>query len=139
MASSLDEFLAIEPEEEKIETHSVLMKNVSFKKYNDNINDIYKVNIINKMIINKEFDSEYAPYDCTLYMDKNCKEVMDELNIKHVYLTSDVNKLKQSTNVESLLNYIDKLEKDKSYIIIRREENNKIYYASLIEKRDKNE
>ena len=105
------------------------------KKY-DNINDIYKVNIISEILTNVPSDT-YTIIDsssCQNYMNSDCTEIFNELNISEVLLTN--------INIQTILNldidipntmkeYLQKINKNEKSIVARFNRNSENYYASL--------
>ena len=105
------------------------------KKY-DNINDIYKVNIISEILTNVPSDT-YTIIDsssCQNYMNSDCTEIFNELNIREVLLTN--------TNIQTILNldidipntmkeYLQTINKNEKSIVARFNRNSENYYASL--------
>lgn len=105
------------------------------KKY-DNINDIYKVNIISEILTNVPSDT-YTIIDsssCQNYMNSDCTEIFNELNISEVLLTN--------TNIQTILNldidipntmkeYLQTINKNEKSIVARFNRNSENYYASL--------
>ena len=118
--------------------YSLIIKNIENKKYYDNINDVYKVNIVKKMLNNNITTDNYiniASNECDLYMNNNCFEVLSNLDITNVIITSNdltkLYKLNDKTFTNSFNRYVKTLDKDARQIIIIREKDNKRYYASL--------
>ncbi len=105
------------------------------KKY-DNINDIYKVNIISEILTNVPSDT-YTIIDsssCQNYMNSDCTEIFNELNISEVLLTN--------INIQTILNldidipntmkeYLQTINKNEKSIVARFNRNSENYYASL--------
>lgn len=117
--------------------YSLLTKSAYQKKYFDNINDVYKVNIIKNMM--KENNNvSFVKTECTNFMNEDCTSVLDKFNIERVILTDNLESI--NTTNDNFIKYLNTLEKDKKYIIIERKLNNKYYYASLkIKEGDKSE
>ena len=114
--------------------YSLVVKSSTNKKYYDNINDVYKVNIVKKILKSNSNDLLINKDNCTNYMDMNCNLILTDLEIENVFITDDLTKIINSENKEyknSLKKYLKTLDNDKKYIIISRKENNNMYYASL--------
>ena len=112
--------------------YSLVVKSSTNKKYYDNINDVYKVNIVKKILKSNSNDLLINKDNCTNYMD--CNLILTDLEIENVFITDDLTKIINSENKEyknSLKKYLKTLDNDKKYIIISRKENNNMYYASL--------
>lgn len=117
---------------------NLVIKNIENKKYYDNINDIYKVNIAKKLINNNTSTNQYLDItenNCVYYMDSNCALVFNNLGINHFVITgNDVSKLydfKDEVFTNSFVKYIKTLDKDSNHVIIIRKEDNRNFYASL--------
>ncbi len=105
------------------------------KKY-DNINDIYKVNIISEILTNAPSNT-YTIIDsssCQNYMNSDCTEIFNELNISEVLLTN--------ANIQTILDldidipntmkeYLKTINKNEKSIVVRFNRNSENYYASL--------
>ena len=114
--------------------YSLVVKSSTNKKYYDNINDVYKANIVKKILKSNSNDLLINKDNCTNYMDMNCNLILTDLEIENVFITDDLTKIINSENKEyknSLKKYLKTLDNDKKYIIISRKENNNMYYASL--------
>ncbi len=114
--------------------YSLVVKSSTNKKYYDNINDVYKANIVKKILKTNSNDLLINKDNCTNYMDMNCNLILTDLEIENVFITDDLTKIINSENKEyknSLKKYLKTLDNDKKYIIISRKENNNMYYASL--------
>lgn len=103
----------------------------------DNINEIYKVNIIKKVVETYPADNyiKITSANCTNYMISDCTQLYTLLDIDYViYNNIDVQSVLASpgtlTNTDK--NYIKKLESGYKYLIIHSEKNDKDYYASLV-------
>lgn len=117
--------------------YSLLTKSAYQKKYFDNINDIYKVNVIKHMMKETENVSFVKP-ECNSFMNEDCINVLEKFNIERVILIDNIESI--NTTNDNLIKYLNNLEKNNKYIIIERKENNNYYYASLkIKEGDKNE
>ena len=114
--------------------YSLVVKSSTNKKYYDNINDVYKANIVKKILKSNSNDLLINKDNCKNYMDMNCNLILSDLEIENVFITDDLTKIINSENKEyknSLKKYLKTLDNDKKYIIISRKENNNMYYASL--------
>lgn len=111
--------------------YSLIIKSVENRKYYENINDVYKANVVKKML-NTDESNLVIDNNCFNYMDLNCSEILDNLNISKVLITDNVlNIINNNDYSNSLRKYVKTLNKDTKYLIIIREDNNKKYYASL--------
>lgn len=114
--------------------YSLTVNSMENRKYYDNINDVYKTNVVKKLLNTEITDEIIDSNNCINYMNKNCNLILEELKIDEVYLTSNVTNLIEDDSRKyknSLIKYLKTLEADTDYIIIAREKNNKSYYASL--------
>lgn len=114
--------------------YSLVVKSSTNKKYYDNINDVYKANIVKKILKTNSNDLLINKDNCTNYMDMNCNLILTDLEIENVFIIDDLTKIINSENKEyknSLKKYLKTLDNEKKYIIISRKENNNMYYASL--------
>ncbi len=134
------------------DAYALVLKSASSKQYNDNINDIYKVNIVKNMLLSENYPCPtvsgnynlYTSENCGSVMNNDCGEILDEFDIKQVIFTRTLvsqNTIKNlisygklnNGNVftNSLNRYISNLDLKAKYIIIVREVDDKKYYASL--------
>lgn len=109
-------------------TYSFVFKNLKQAGHYDNINDVYKLNILYKMINNNSLSSisDYkivTPNECSTYFtDSSCSDLMsNRINFDYVIITtanvddilfSHGNDLKPSD-----INYIKTLENNFKYLI----------------------
>lgn len=120
--------------------YSFVFLNLKQNNYYDNINDIYKVNIVKK-IFNFESIGEGENFHkeeigaCDLCMNYDCGVLLEEenLNINNVIYIRNINSFlnnpQGATNTD--IDYIKTLDSTKAYLIIHYENNNKQHYASL--------
>lgn len=115
---------------------SLILSNIKRKENYDNINDVYKANLVIKLFTSDVSENyiTLTSSDCSTYMTSDCDEVMGELGIESIF----VNKIPLETILSSipnlpapLIGYLSTLDQQKNYIIVSCNRNNQIYYASL--------
>lgn len=113
---------------------------IEYRRYYDNISDLYKTdiirNMINKNTINNDDLISITKDNCTSYMNDTCSSYMTTLGIENIYINNiSANSLIYSDNINiknSLKEYLKTInEENKRYIIINYSIENKNYYASL--------
>ena len=80
--------------------YSLVVKSSTNKKYYDNINDVYKANIVKKILKTNSNDLLINKDNCTNYMDMNCNLILTDLEIENVFITDDLTKIINSENKE---------------------------------------
>ncbi len=117
--------------------YSVLFNNLSQKKYFDNINDVYKANILKSdMTSNFSWTTllKITTTNCSSNgFSSSCANVMNDLGIDYIILTSSLvsTDIENSTLSNSDKRYMNILENGRKYLIIHYKKNDKDYYASL--------
>lgn len=117
-------------------TFSSVINNIEKRKQYDNINDIYKVNIIKDLIIN-EPSSTYTiinSNNCTNYMNSDCNEVFSELSVSEVLITGNNVQTIIDLNINipnTMKEYLKTINKNEKSIIVRFYRSGKNYYSSL--------
>ncbi len=123
----------------------LILKNAQQKQYYDNINDVYKANVVlNLSEENKlyEFNNTngyvaYTPSNCSANgaMVKDCSELFNNLDITYAIYTKKGANINQSdTNifVNTFKKYISSIDTNNANLIIIRDVNDKKYYASIV-------
>ncbi len=116
--------------------YSFVFQNLKHNLYYDNINDIYKINVIKKTFINYPSGSyiKIARGNCEDYMTEDCTSLYTLLGIDYIIYNNIniVDVLSSENNLTNTdKNYIKFLENGHKYVIIHYEKNNKDYYTSL--------
>ncbi len=117
-------------------TFSSVINNIEKRKQYDNINDIYKVNIIKDLIIN-EPSGTYTiinSNNCTNYMNSDCNEVFSELSVSEVLITGNNVQTIIDLNINipnTMKEYLKTINKNEKSIIVRFYRSGKNYYSSL--------
>ena len=117
-------------------TFSSVINNIEKRKQYDNINDIYKVNIMKDLIIN-EPSGTYTiinSNNCTNYMNSDCNEVFSELSVSEVLITGNNVQTIIDLNINipnTMKEYLKTINKNEKSIIVRFYRSGKNYYSSL--------
>ncbi len=118
--------------------YSFVFSNLKQNRYYDNINDIYKINVIKKTFTNGYPSSNYIKIesvDCTGYMSGDCTDLYTLLDIDYViYNNINIKEVLSGTHTDLTntdINYMKILQNNHKYLIIHYESDNKDYYASL--------
>ena len=117
-------------------TFSSVINNIEKRKQYDNINDIYKVNIIKDLIIN-EPSGTYTiinSNNCTNYMNSDCNKVFSELSVSEVLITGNNVQTIIDLNINipnTMKEYLKTINKNEKSIIVRFYRSGKNYYSSL--------
>lgn len=125
--------------------YSFVFEDAKQNKYYDDINDIYKINILKRTFIEgyPTIDSGYVkfePSECAQYgMSEDCTSLLTEFKVRDViYTTMNISEILDShvsTNIDVLSNtdieYMKHLEDNHRYLIIRSSKDGYNYYASL--------
>lgn len=117
-------------------TFSSVINNIEKRKQYDNINDIYKVNIIKDLIVN-EPSGTYTIINgnnCTNYMNSDCNEVFSELSVSEVLITGNNVQTIIDLNINipnTMKEYLKTINKNEKSIIVRFYRSGKNYYSSL--------
>lgn len=120
-------------------SYILVMKSAENKKYYDNINDVYKVNIAKKMLLTNPANGIYPQNKCINIMQSDCTGVLEGLGVTHVIITDtdsirDLTRTNHEVMKNSFKRYLQILstrEKNSKFIIIVRDEDGKKHYASL--------
>lgn len=114
---------------------------IDYKKYYDNISDIYKTDIIreitNKDNIPNDDLLKITKDNCSSYMESTCYTIMSLLEAEEIYINNiSVNSLiySNSLNIKnSLKEYLGTINSEENirYIIVNYKYDSKNYYASL--------
>ncbi len=117
---------------------SLILSNIKRKENYDNINDIYKANLISKLFTTTEVSGDYViltSSNCDDYMISDCDEVMNELGISSIFINnSSIEEILASSSSlnASFISYLSVLDQQESFIIITSNRNNQFYYTSII-------
>ena len=116
---------------------------IEIRKSYDNINDIYKVDVLRSLIDSSTLNSDDTPINvtstnCTSYMEEACTNLMQTLNVNNIYI-SKVEGILLSQNMtikNTMKEYLKTIdtEKPKRYIIVEFNcdtSGNNCTYASL--------
>jgi len=111
------------------------------KKYYDNIDDLYKTDIIRKITNKDSLPNEEIikinSSNCTSFMNLNCTSILNTLEVEEVIiLNANIDSLinNENTNIKnSLKEYLKTINKDEitRYIILNYKYADKNFYASL--------
>lgn len=115
---------------------SLILNNIKRKENYENINDIYKINLILKLFT-RDIDQNYVNLtmnNCNTYMTADCDDVMYDLGIDSIF----INKISLKTILDSnpdfsapFIAYINSLDKETNYIVITCIRNEQMHFASL--------
>lgn len=118
--------------------YSFVFSNLKQNRYYDNINDIYKINIVKKTFTSGYPSSNYIKIeavDCTNYMSVDCTDLYTLLNIDYViYNNINIKDVILGTHTDLTntdINYMKVLQNGHKYLIIHYQKDSKDYYASL--------
>lgn len=115
---------------------------INIRRYYDNINDLYKVDVVRDYISEETKESTtnlitITPNNCTSYMKTGCRAVLETLNIENVYINNaDVSVILASSSIplkNSLREYMKTIQRNSTtrFIIVNFKYNGRNYYASL--------
>ena len=123
-------------------TYSSIVKNQSQRKFYDNINDVYRLNII-KGLLKEEFlnSTNLVVFENTNCIDSGCNTIIDELvedgtNIEIIIVPSNVDLSEENALLEgkqnSLRRYFKTIDADgKNIIVLRYIKDENEYFSSL--------
>jgi len=117
-------------------------KNIEERKYYDNIDDLYKTEILRSITNTNMLSStnnilEINSSNCTNYMNSDCGIIMTALEAEKIYINFDTinNIINNDTNgiKNSMRSYLGTISNNTydRYIIVNYKYNNNNYYASL--------
>ncbi|MEG2457962.1 MAG: hypothetical protein RSB41_03635 [Bacilli bacterium] len=119
-------------------SYNFIINNSKSKIYYDNINDVYKVNIVKKLISNLEVptNENYKILEnttCTSSMNADCTAVLGRFNVNQVVIISNVvESINSPSGIKnSMKAYLRTLDKEKKHLVVSFNRNDKIYYASI--------
>lgn len=115
---------------------SSVVNNIEKRKYYDNINDVYKVKIVKDLLVSYP-SGTFEIIDksnCTNYMNNDCSEVFNELNILDVLITG--NNIQTIIDLDinipnSMKVYLKTINKNEKSLIVHFDKNGENYYSSL--------
>lgn len=118
-------------------SYVLVINRLEQKTYYDNINDVFRANVIKEMLESVSFDGDYIVLypqtgNCDAYMQIDCPTVMKELDINKVYIIKDPEKIVESPTdtiiTNTLKKYLHTVMDYEDILVIQRGEG---YYASL--------
>lgn len=117
---------------------SLILANINRKEKYDNINDIYKANIINRMFSTYSIGADYVSIDssnCSSYMNSDCANVMSDLGISDIFVNTIPYEDILATEPDlpsTLISYMNSKDNSENTVIIHCERYEKDYYASIV-------
>lgn len=100
----------------------------------DNINDIYKIYYLKKLINTDENNLYITNDNCEEYISPDCINIYNSLNIKYILISDGSSDIKSNSNYNNTLNeYLksNSLISGQKRIIVEFNRFNKYYYASI--------
>lgn len=118
--------------------YSFVSINLKQNRYYDNMNDIYKANIIKKAFIDGLPTGNYIKLtssNCGDYISEDCEELYTLMGIDYVIVSNiEISSILSGSHTglsNTDLNYIKYLPAGYKYLMISYEKDNHNYYASL--------
>lgn len=118
--------------------YSFVSMNLKQNRYYDNINDIYKINIIKRAFIDGSSSGNYLKLtssNCEDYMSEDCTDLYTLMGIDYIlYTTDEISDIISGVHTKlsnTDLNYMKYLPAGYKYLIINYQKDNHNYYASL--------
>ncbi len=117
---------------------SLILTNINRKEKYDNINDIYKANIVSRLFTSYTIGADYVEIDetnCSSYMNSDCANVLSDLGINDIFI-NDISYedilISEPDLPSTLISYLNNKAIEENTIIIHCIRNGEDYYASII-------
>ncbi|MCI8330753.1 MAG: hypothetical protein HFE04_01480 [Bacilli bacterium] len=119
-----------------------IASDINARRYYDNINDLYKTDVVRDYITQETLESTtnfitITPTNCNNYMENGCRIILETLNIENVYINNDdIGVILSSSSIpikNSAREYMKTIRRSNNtrFIIVNFKYNGKNYYASL--------
>ncbi len=117
-------------------SYNAVARNLKRKEYYDNVNDIYKANIIKNNFTSFSITGDYLyvnSANCSSYMNSDCESLLNDMKVNYIVLISgNINNIYDSPGnlPNSFLSYLGVLDTEK-LLIVSVQNVNQEYFASL--------